>query len=227
MQHLQQKGVCHRDICLENLLLDKDDKLCLIDPGMSLRVPYTDHYGGDVTDVSAGTSRRLMVSQGQGGKLMYAAPEIIANQPEVDAFATDLWAVGVVLFVMLVGLAPFKWAHPSDKRFNSISKGGLKDLVEALEIPLSPEAIDLLQGFFYGDPRKRWNLADVMQHPWVLGKEFAQRPQTFPNASSKKFTFSSQDVKGKRQSPTKSYRRGAKVSPADMQRHIHLLSPHS
>jgi serine/threonine protein kinase len=227
VQHLQQKGVCHRDISLENLLLDKDDKVCLIDPGMSLRVPYTDQYGGGVTDVSAGTSRRLMISQGQGGKLMYAAPEIIANHPEVDPFATDLWAVGVVLFVMLVGLAPFKWAHPSDKRFNSISKGGLKSLVEALEIPLSPEAIDLLQGFFYADPRKRWTLSDVMQHPWVLGKEFVHRPQTFPHASSKRFNFYAQDLKGKRKSPSKPYGRGNKISPAEVHRNMHLLSPHS
>ncbi|KAL3911861.1 MAG: hypothetical protein SGARI_001436 [Bacillariaceae sp.] len=227
---LAQKGVCHRDISLENILLDKDDKLCLIDPGMSLRVPYTDQYGGGVTDVSAGTSRRLMVSQGQGGKLMYAAPEIIAQSAEVDPFATDLWSVGVILFVMLVGLAPFKWAHPSDKRFSSISKGGLKNLVDALNIPLSPEACDLLQGFFYADPRKRWTLAEVMQHPWVLGKEFVQRPQTLPNASStssKRFTFSAPDLKkNMRRAPNKAFGRGAKVGP-EVHRNVHLLSPHN
>lgn len=63
---LQKKGVCHRDICLENILLDNDDNVCLIDPGMSLRAPYTDSETGGVGDVSAGTSRRLMIAQGQG-----------------------------------------------------------------------------------------------------------------------------------------------------------------
>lgn len=103
VDHLQKKGVCHRDISLENLLLDKDDKLCLIDLGMSVRVPYNDTYGRGVTDVSAGTTRRLMITQGQGGKLMYAAPEVISQQHAVDPFATDLWSVGVVLFIMIVG----------------------------------------------------------------------------------------------------------------------------
>jgi serine/threonine protein kinase len=234
VDHLQKKGVCHRDISLENLLLDKDDKLCLVDFGLALRVPYTDNYGGGVTDVSAGTSRRLMISQGQGGKLMYAAPEIILQQHEVDPFATDLWSVGVVLFVMLVGLAPFKWAHPSDKRFSSISKGGLKSLLEALEIPISVEACDLLQGFMLADPRKRWTLAEVMQHPWVLGKQMSKRPHTFPN-TSKRFNFGTCDLQNsktqhakKQSSPTKSFRKSSKhIGPAEMHRNMHLLSSHT
>jgi serine/threonine protein kinase len=164
----------------------------LVDPGLSLRVPHLDPSNPDcVSDVSAGTSRLLMIAQGQGGKLMYAAPEIIEKKPAVDSYAVDLWAAGVVLFVMLVGLAPFKWAHSSDKRFAQISRGGLGDLIAALDIPLSPEAIDLLQGFFYRDPRQRWNLADVMEHPWVQGKSFknvnfAEGRFSFPRMESKK-----------------------------------------
>jgi len=169
--HLQKKGVCHRDISLENILLDEHDRIVLIDPGMSLRVPYSDPCNyGCVTDVSAGTNRRLMVAQGQGGNLIYAAPEIVEHDEFVDAFAIDLWSAGVVLFIMLVGMAPFKWAHPSDKRYYKISKGGLKEVMAVLDIPLSPEAIDLLQGFFWRNPRKRFTLAEVLEHPWVQGK---------------------------------------------------------
>jgi len=224
VDHLQKKGVCHRDISLENILLDREDKICLIDPGMSLRVPYTDPYGGGVADVSAGTSRRLMIAQGQGGKLMYTAPEIIAQEPYVDAFATDLWSVGVVLFVMLVGLAPFKWAHPTDKRFASISQGGLKNLVEALEIPVSPEAVDLMQGFFWADPRKRLTLAEVMLHPWVLGKQFVLRPQTMPATSSKRFAFGAKDVRNKKKPSTSKFLRN-KNEHSELHRRMPLISP--
>jgi serine/threonine protein kinase len=233
VDHLQKKGVCHRDISLENLLLDKDDKLCLVDFGMALRVPFTDNYGGGVTDVSAGTCRRLMISQGLGGKLMYAAPEIVSQHDEVDPFATDLWSVGVVLFVMLVGLAPFKWAHPSDKRFSSISKGGLKNLLESLKIPISAEACDLLQGFMWADPRKRWTLADVMQHPWVLGKQISTRPSTFPSAP-KKHVVGSQDLKRniktqetRHHSPPKMFRsiRGnSKQVTPELHHNMHIVS---
>lgn len=181
--------MCHRDISLDNLLIDDKDQLVLIDHGMSLRVPYTDPSNyGCVTDVSAGTCRRLMTFQGQGGKLMYAAPEVINKSDEDDAFALDIWSAGVVLFVMLVGLAPFKWAHATDKRYAKITRGGLKDLMDTLEIPLSPEACDLLQGFFYNNPRRRFTLAEVMDHPWVQGKQFVD-VSLEPRRSPKKFTF--------------------------------------
>jgi serine/threonine protein kinase len=133
-----------------------------------------------------------MKAQGQGGKLMYAAPEVIGKKEVVDAFAIDLWSAGVVLFVMLVGLAPFKWAHPTDKRYSKISKGGLKDLMDTLDIPLSPEASDLLQGFFWADPRRRLTLAEVMEHPWVQGKRFVDISLR-PSNSPKKFTFNHLD----------------------------------
>jgi len=171
---LQKKGICHRDICLENILLDDDDNLCLIDPGMSLRIPYTDSETGGVGDVSSGTSRRLLIAQGQGGKLMYAAPEIVARDAFVDAFATDLWSVGVVLFVMLVGRAPFQWAHPSDERYARMSRGRLGSVVRGLGIKLSPESLDLLQNFFWADPQRRFTLAEALRHPWVRGTTFRE-----------------------------------------------------
>lgn len=205
----------------------RNDKICLIDLGMSLRVPYTDPYGGGISDVSAGTSRRLMITQGLGGKLMYAAPEIIAKEDSVDAFATDMWSVGCVLFVMLVGLAPFKWAHPSDKRYEKISQGGLSSLIEALEISLSPEACDLLQGFFWADPRRRLTLREVMQHPWVQGKKFSLRPMTLPNISSRQFNFGSKDVKTKHAAKKIFGSIQAQIHPELNHHHIHMLSPQS
>lgn len=170
--HLQRKGVCHRDLSLENIMLDDKNNVMIIDLGMSLRVPYTDPSNiGCVTDVSEGTERRLMLAQGQGGKLMYMAPEVVAREEVFDGFAIDMWAVGVILFVLIVGMAPFKWAHESDRRYAKICRGGLKELLAGHNISLSREAIDLLQNMFWHDPRKRLTLAQVMQHPWVVGRK--------------------------------------------------------
>jgi serine/threonine protein kinase len=157
-------------------MVDENDHLVLIDLGMALRVPYTDPCNmGCITDASEGAVRRLIHPQGQGGKLMYLAPEVVASDC-FDGFAIDLWAAGVVLFVLLVGLAPFKWAHASDKRYAKISKGCLQELMHGLNIPLSDEACDLLQNMFWRDPHKRLTLAQVMQHPWVLNKKLFLLP---------------------------------------------------
>merc|ERR1712232_1404133 len=63
LHHLQSLGKCHRDMSLENILVHGDNCL-IIDMGMCLRVPYNDRFGRDVTDVTQGTTRRLMKPQG-------------------------------------------------------------------------------------------------------------------------------------------------------------------
>lgn len=205
--HLQKKGVCHRDISLENLLLDDNDNLVLIDPGLSLRVPYSDPRNyGCTSDVSCGGCRLLMKAQGQGGQLMYAPPEIINKEEYVDAFALDMWAVGVILFIMLVGRAPFEWAHPTDQRYEKMSSGELKDLLKLLGINISPEASDLLQGFFHRDPRKRITLAEAMHHPWIQGEEFfcEESIPVPPPPVAKRFPFVRHDFRRLDESPNSS-----------------------
>jgi serine/threonine protein kinase len=180
---LLRKGICHRNICLDNLLLDANDNLVLIDSGLALRVPYNDPCNIDaVTDASEGSIRRLMKPQGQCGKLMYLAPEMLENKP-FDGHATDLWAAGITLFIMLVGVAPFSMAQLSDKRFETISRGGLKYFLESVDVRLSPEAVDLLQGMFREKPQERLSLADVMRHPWVLGHCFPIERRDTPSTA--------------------------------------------
>lgn len=166
--HLQRKGICHRDLSLENLLLDEYGDLVIVDLGLALRVPYADASNpGCISGVSEGTHRLLMKAQGQSGDFLYLAPEIVEGHDAFDGFAVDLWSAGVILFVSLVGMAPFRWAHSSDIRYSQIAKGNLRELMKDLAIPLSPDAIDLLQSMLRRDPRKRLSLAQIMNHPWV------------------------------------------------------------
>ena len=164
--HLQKKGVCHNDICLENILIN--GKICkLIDFGLCLRIPYSDRYNeGCVTDVSADTSRLLMINEGRyGSNIQYIAPELISKERCFDGFASDLWSTGVIFYILLTGHAPFKWAHESDQSFVAIMDGQLRYILKQLNIFLSEEAIDLLNGMLQRDPRKRLTLAQVMTHP--------------------------------------------------------------
>jgi len=172
LHHLQQIGVCHRDISLENIVVH--GKTCkLIDFGMALRVPY-EHASnaGCVTDVSDGTTRLLMVPQGQGGDFTYMSPEVLNKDPHFDGFAIDLWAVGVILYIMLVGHKPFKWPHSSDEQFLRLAVDGtMKESLAYWEIQLSDDAIDLLQSMLWKDKKRRLTLAEVMEHPWVTSSD--------------------------------------------------------
>jgi len=171
LSFLQRHGVCHRDMSLENLIID-GNKTLIMDFGMCLRVPYSG-IGNGFADVTAGTLRRIMTRQGTCGKPNYMSPEILRNT-EFDGFAVDLWGVGVILFMMLTGSQP--WERPDDRTvaFNYIAKEGrLQEVLDRWDIVLSGEAIDLLSNMLTADPRRRFTLQQVFEHEWVRAEAVA------------------------------------------------------
>jgi len=180
LQHLQSIGVCHRDLSLENVLVDTDNCL-IIDMGMCLYVPYNDPVRqGSVTDATRGTGRRLMRPQGTCGKHNYMSPEIFSNTAAFDGFAIDLWAAGVILYIMLTGFPPYDNASQADQKFDIIVQGNLVRQLEDWGIKLSRDAGDLLQSMLQLNPSDRLTLAEVMSHPWIVNGEAHQPPPLQP-----------------------------------------------
>ena len=106
--------MCHRDLSLENIMVHNENCL-IIDMGMCLRVPYNDPTRqGAIADVTRGTTRRLMRPQGVCGKHNYMSPEVFANTDAFDGFAIDVWAAGVILYIMLTGFPPYDQASRTD-----------------------------------------------------------------------------------------------------------------
>jgi len=181
LYHLQRMGICHRDISLENILVDANTKCLVIDMGMCLRVPFLSDDGESIVDVSRGTMRCLIASQGPCGKPNYISPEILKSDGvPFDGFAVDLWAAGVILFIMLVGLPPFELAADNDPRFRMITQGGLVVMIENWGRGVSSEAGDLLQRMLRKHPSERLSIMDVMEHPWVINP-FVSPPSTPEN----------------------------------------------
>lgn len=171
LNYLQINGVCHRDLSLENILVNSDNCL-IIDMGMCLRVPYTDPTNARaVTDVSASSLRRLIKPQGTCGKHNYMSPEIFANRRAFDGFAVDLWAAGVILYIMITGFPPYDQASLADPRFEAIVRGHLVEQLREWDIILSEGAGDLMQRMLRHDPRDRLTLDEVRRHPWVTSNE--------------------------------------------------------
>ena len=168
-------GVCHRDLSLENILVDQFRTSVIIDMGMCLRVPFRSDDGG-VTDVSSGNLRLLIKPLQPCGKPNYMSPEVIRSEAPFDGFAIDLWACGVILFIMLVGLPPWEFAREDDPRYNMVIQGGLTRMLRSWEREVSESAADLLQKMLQRDPRDRLSLFQVMNHVWVLN-EVVERPE--------------------------------------------------
>ena len=184
LTHLQKAGVCHRDMSLENILVDEYKTSVVIDLGMCLKIPYDDGMNDGVADISAGTLRRLIKPLIPCGKPNYISPEVLKSQEPFDGFAIDLWASGVILFIMLVGLPPWEFAREEDPRYRMVVRGGLDRMLRSWQRPVSPQATDLLQKMFRENPSERLSLCEVKDHPWLVHEESAPGSESLPSSTA-------------------------------------------
>lgn len=114
------------------------------------------------------TPRLLMTPQGTCGKWIYMSPEIYKNEEPFDGFAVDMWAAGVILFLMLTGFPPWERACMTDDRFKYMTAGYLVQMLTEWDVGLSSDAMDLLQRMLFIDPKDRLSLDQVKAHPWMV-----------------------------------------------------------
>ena len=147
VEYLHNMRISHRDLKLENTLVDLNEtptlKIC--DFGFS--------KGGFDSQPKT-----------QIGTPAYIAPEVYAGVQPYDGQASDVWACGVLLYVTLVGRYPFQ--DPKDP--GSSHKMMQRVLSGTTEIPssLSEECKDLMGKIFVTDPKKRASIEDIYMHPW-------------------------------------------------------------
>ena len=102
--YLHSKGIVHRDLKLENLLLDKRENVKISDFGFAKMVPSSQ-------PVHSSPSYRQMnslshLSQTYCGSFAYACPEILLGLP-YNPFLSDTWSMGVILYTLVVARLPF------------------------------------------------------------------------------------------------------------------------
>ncbi|RLN94730.1 hypothetical protein BBJ28_00013907 [Nothophytophthora sp. Chile5] len=142
---LHEHDMAHRDLSLENVLLNDD--VCQIgDFGLATRRPY------DCTD--------------RVGKAYYMAPEVVAGG-KYDGKAADVWALGVMLFILLTGSPLVTNAPTATKSFQLMkTAGGIALVLEAWGIETSQwgSVVDLLSRMLEVDPTDRISVEQVLAH---------------------------------------------------------------
>ncbi|KAH7659224.1 Non-specific serine/threonine protein kinase protein [Dioscorea alata] len=145
--------ICHRDLKLENILLDGDPipRLKICDFGYS--------------------KSGLLHSQPKStiGTPAYIAPEILTMK-EYDGKMADVWSCGVTLFVMLIGSYPFQ--DPDDKKDIRSAIIRIKNVQYSFpdNVALSAECKNLISRIFVADPSKRITTEEIKKHPWFTKK---------------------------------------------------------
>lgn len=152
--YIHQKKIVHRDLKLENLLLDRHRNVIVTDFGFANRF---EHRSDDLMQTSCGSP-------------CYAAPELVISEGLYVGSAVDIWSCGVILYAMLAGYLPFDDdpANPEGDNINLLYKYILNTQLTFPDY-VSPEARDLLSKMLVPDPAKRATLQVVMEHEWLAG----------------------------------------------------------
>ena len=145
MAYCHERNISHRDIKLENILIDEDSNIKIIDFGFATCIPPSQHI-----KIFCGTA-------------IYICPEI-AEKREYCGGPADMWSLGVLLYNMLTGSFPFKSAYHRTL-FKQISKG-------VFDIPLwmDKQAAGLITMLLDRNPCNRPLATDVLGHPFFLGE---------------------------------------------------------
>ncbi|XP_057318400.1 serine/threonine-protein kinase SIK3-like isoform X2 [Microplitis mediator] len=144
VHYLHTHGVVHRDLKAENLLLDADNNIKLADFGFS-----NEYTPGMPLSTWCGSPP-------------YAAPEIFEGK-HYDGPSSDVWSLGVVLYVLVCGALPFD--GPTMKSLRSVVISG------KFRIPffMSAECEKLIRHMLVVEPERRLSIRQILAHPWMGG----------------------------------------------------------
>jgi len=146
--------------------------------GMCLKIPYRNNTMANVNNPAnvdhrdRRVDRCLIAGQPFSGKHYCMSPEIY-EQIAFDGHAIDMWAVGVCLYVMLIGRRPWESPTVQEDSFRHMTNGYMGVLLNERILPhynvhLSTDVIDLLQRMLFNDPTVRLSLQQVRRHPWMM-----------------------------------------------------------
>ena len=142
VDYIHGNSITHRDLKIENIIIDHNDNVKLLDFGLS------NFYD----------NKKFLYTF--CGSLYFAAPELLLghtyNGPEVD-----VWSLGIILYVMLCGKVPFDDESVRDLQLK------IKEANYTINTAISPPATELINQIIVPDPSNRISIAEILKSEWI------------------------------------------------------------
>ena len=176
-------GVVHNDIKPENLMLSSDERthgvVQIVDFGCA-EVEGEDDDDDDIDLDDLRSSRRNGKAKAKNAGLggftpAYSSPEAFEHRDVPPLPPADMWALGVIVYIMLTGVHPFDvQGNASDEDIEKEVRDGDAPLPLGPQHPytrhLSPSARDLIMRLMERNPKDRLSAFEMLHHPWVTGE---------------------------------------------------------
>ncbi|CAD8079829.1 unnamed protein product [Paramecium sonneborni] len=164
IKQLHQRGVCHRDLKPDNILIGETLGLKLIDFGVSKRF------------VVKGKVTKKIDMWTRTGSLFYQAPEIFLGGGYNEK--VDVWSIGIILYQLLIGQLPFQQETVLDT-IEMIRDSEINVKNTTAFKKLNPLEQDLLKRLLKKDPEKRLSAEDFVLHPWLQKRQQKKSTKSF------------------------------------------------
>jgi len=149
VKFMHNKGIVHRDLKVENILIGYDGVVRISDFGMA-HVTGEGKYKNDTLVLGIGSRK-------------YRAPELF-KPGCYSGFAADVWSIGIILYCLVAGYLPFEGKEKKEQAYNIQNR----QLTFPPSMQQQPQLVDLLTSLLQKDPQKRINLDQAMRHPWLF-----------------------------------------------------------
>jgi len=153
LYYLHSKNIVHRDLKLENILISE------MEPDKKTNKKYF-----WIKIIDFGTAKIFEKNKNEKtviGSSYYIAPEVLQKNYNEKC---DTWSAGVILYMLIVGRAPFDGKN-DDEIIDNIKKGKFNDKHKKL-LNASSEVQDLVKNLLKVNVKKRFSASDALKHPW-------------------------------------------------------------
>lgn len=160
LKHCHSRGIAHRDVKLENLLLGEGFRLKLSDFGLAW-----------ASNAELGVPPPHMYCKTRTGTIPYMAPELLLGNGTIhgqsfDTSKLDVWSAGVTLFILITGFPPWAEATSKDKFYRLTPRMDTFWRCVQRWAVFTDDAISLLTAMLDKNPATRLSVDDVLAHPY-------------------------------------------------------------